>query len=209
MTEFKTIEKEYLNIDPFDKDKICPFYERHKRYFDNNPPIDNSELIVYLRMLTEIGQTFSFSGNHKSALSILEKAISHYETNEEKLAIDLKKDESYNNAIWNKVYSHFELRQYVKARLAFTKMNGNDVLQLDDKNEALIQICNWKIKNRIAVGLGITGLFLLFTNYSIKWFSPENYSIFLANLGNLGALLLIVFGLIYKTKIKAHTINNG
>lgn len=204
MTDFKTIEKDYLTIDPLVKDKLLPFYDRHKGYFDNAPPNDNDELRKYLWMLTEIGVTYSFAKDHKTALPILDKVITLYEKYADRLDINLKEEREYNSAIWNKGYSFFELKQYFKARPFLKRMKDDNTHQLDDKYATLLKICDWKIKNRIAIGLGLVGLLILVTKYSVKWFSPDNYSDILAHSGFLGGLLLIAFGLIYKTKIKVH-----
>jgi len=200
MADFKTIENEYLNIDPYDKIKLIPFYERHKNYFDT-PPSDINELRKYLWMLAEIGETFSLDHQPKIALPLLDKVINLYEQNHERLKIKLDDEREYNYALLSQGYSLLELKQYYKAKSYLKRFKGSK-LDIQFDLETILRICDREMKNRVAIILGVTGLLILIVKYSIKWFSPENYSSLFVHSGFLGGLLLIVSGLLYKTKIK-------
>ena len=209
MNDFEIIEKEYLAIEPLNKNKLFAFYKSHKHYFENDTPKASEQLKKYLWMLSEIGVSYSYSGDHKTALKILDKVIKYYELKQGELSINLNEEKEYNSAIWSKGYSHFDLKQYSKAKQFLKRINEIDNLESKDKNELLLKICNWKIYNRIAVGLGTIGLLVIIVNYSIKWFSSDNYTEMNIYFGFLGGLLLISSGILYKTKIKEPIANNS
>ncbi|UTW61377.1 hypothetical protein KFE98_15340 [bacterium SCSIO 12741] len=207
MSTFQSLEKEYLNITPFDTDQLLPFYEMNKSFFISFQPVHPNELKRYLSMLSEIGQTYSFSGKHKTAIAILNRVINLYETNHNQMDIDLTQEVSYNQACWSKGYSLMEQKQFAKAKPIFKHLQDLEAPQNADMYEIILKICNWKIKNRIAVGLGVTGFLILSVKYSVKWIYPENYSEFFVYFGFLGSILIISSGLMYKFKIDSKIID--
>ncbi|MBL4755543.1 MAG: hypothetical protein JKY52_18355 [Flavobacteriales bacterium] len=205
MTDFKTIQKDYLNIEPLDKDKIFSFYKSHRNIFENDPPTDDDELRIHLWMLAEIGATYSYAEEHSTAIPILNMALHLYEKNVERLAIRLKEEKLYATAIWSQGYSLLGLKRYWKARRYFKRIEDLNTQNHTYNDTALLQICEWKIKNRIAIILGVVGLIILITKYSVEWFSPDNYVGILVYSGFIGGPLLITASLIYKTKTQAST----
>ncbi len=99
-------------------------------------------------------------------------------------------------------HSLFNLRKYFFAKLYFNSLKGNKNFNKKYECESFIKVCNQKIINRISITIGIIGFIILGINYSLKLFFTEHYNETIEYTGSLGAILLIISGLIYRRNIK-------
>jgi tetratricopeptide (TPR) repeat protein len=195
MPVFEEIEKEYIEIDPLDKNKLFPFYENNKHYFDSELPEDKEELKKYLCIVSEIGATYSNDKQYKIALSLLNRVLKLYKIHYKELSIDLSKDDaysSYNSAFSWKAHTLFNTGKYLRARTLLREIVR---LRPEDKDyQTLLAICELKIKKRMVNFMGIIGLFIIILEYSIKGFYGHK-----PLWGNvmviMGGALLMLYGL--------------
>ena len=190
MTQQKDIENEFLTIDPSDNERLATFYNKHFRYFNCKPSLNMDNYEKYLTMICEIGNSFSFSGRHIEAIQILKKAEKIFST----INVDNNSNSKFNSIVFCLANSNLALRNYHKALTYFKRYLPTDKEKND--TDLLIQICKDKIKNNTLVVLGIFGVLILVVKYSVKWFSPDNYSIFFQYSGFLGGILLLTSGIL-------------
>ena len=189
MTQQQYIENEFLTIEPSDNERLANFYSKHFKYFNCEPSLNMDSYEKYLTMICEIGNSFSFSGRHKEALKILKKAENIYRTINE----DKNSNFIFNSILFCMANSNFALGNYLKAMTYFkiympTEKEKNNI-------DLLIQNCKDKIKNKILNVIGIFGVLIFIITFSVKWFSPDNYSIFFKYGGFISGILLLTYGI--------------
>jgi tetratricopeptide (TPR) repeat protein len=141
-------------------------------------------------MLCEIGNSYSFSGKHHEALQVLKQAEKMFKS----IGADNRTNSTYNSIIFCLANSNLAQKKYLSALSLFKAYFPSEKEKTNTK--LLIQVCKDKIKGRILILAGSIGASILIIKYSIKWFSPDNYSSFVKGSGWVGAILLIAFGLI-------------
>jgi hypothetical protein len=183
------IYSEFLTIEPFDILRLDKFYNDNKIYFSEKQISDKEKQEKHLIMISEIGKAYSFSAKHIEAIQVLQTAESIYKS----IGADNKSDATYNSVIFCLANSNLALKNYYISLNYFksymkTDKENNDI-------ELLIQLCKDKIKDQILLLIGAFGFFFLSIKYTIKWFSPENYTQFIQRTGLLGGLLLLTYGI--------------
>ncbi len=197
MNYSEQVEKEFLQIEPLDGKQLFPFYEKHRDYFDGEPPQKLEHQERFLEMLAEIAATLAMSNAYVKALPKLGLVISGFEKNE---AILINSDvaiKAYHSAVFWKAHSLASLDRYWAAR-SFMKNVRHPNGPHQDKLDDYLMICNYKLRNKGAIWLGVFGFILLAVKYSIRWSIPEWYSIQISSLGIVGSIMVLVAAFLHK-----------
>lgn len=203
MSRFETIEEEYLSIEPSDHDAQFAFYAKHSDFFESNPPEINNEFFQkFLWILSDIGTSYSIAGKHNKAIELLSKVIRLYEKYEDQLGVDLTNESYYNTAVWQKGISLLELNRFSEARSYVKRMKADNAYGQKEQIEQVVKIVNWKIRNRIAIVLGILGILILIV-YVIGQLASSFDSFFVRNAGFVGGALLIASVVMHRKRMKS------
>lgn len=126
--EIKSIQKLSEEFEKLHKSDNLIFIKFYEKNIDSIETIDIKEnensYTFKTRLLCEYGMSLSGLGMSSKAIEILSVAIPKFEKLLEHNTDSLKESQFYKSLLWNFSISFYEIKQYNKALVNFTKLNN-------------------------------------------------------------------------------------
>ena len=194
------MHEEFLDTYDRSEDFLDAFVKKYKSFLDPRSFDKAVEWRSAASMLTIIGAEYGIQGNANKSMDLLNRALNVVEKGCEKLELRVAKEETYTNAVWFKAMVYENSGDYRLALRLFRYCSFNGTEELKEKCERSIALCTWKLRNRTAIRLLVSGLAIMALSFASDLLMPDLLGPLNSILLWSGAALAVVFLLLYRSR---------